>query len=95
VEPARVTPVPGEKNAWEVDGRATVDDLRDVGVPVGEEWAGEAVGHVVLEELGHLPRSGDVVRLAEGVIAEVIATSHRRIQRLRVRWAPEEAAAAT
>jgi CBS domain containing-hemolysin-like protein len=95
VEPARVTPVPGEKNAWEVDGRATVDDLRDVGVPVGERWAGEPVGHVVLEELGHLPRSGDIVRLAEGVIAEVIATSHRRIQRLRVRWAPEEAAAAT
>ena len=89
VEPVRVTPIPGEANAWEVDGNATVDDLRDVGVFVGEEWSGEPIGRVVLQQLGHLPHVGDVVRLAEGVIAEVIATNRRRIQRLRVRSVPE------
>ena len=88
VEPARVEPIPGETNAWEVDGNATVDDLRDVGVLVSEEWSGEPIGRVVLEQLGHLPHVGDVVRLAEGVIAEVIATNRRRIQRLRVRATP-------
>jgi len=91
VEPARVAPIPGEANAWEVDGNATVEDLRDFGVPVAEEWTGEPIGRVVLEQLGHLPHTGDVVRLAEGVIAEVIATNRRRIQRLRVRAVPEPA----
>ncbi len=96
VEPARVEPIPGETNAWEVDGNATVDDLRDVGVVVAEEWSGEPLGRLVLEQLGHLPHVGDVVRLAEGVVAEVIATNRRRIQRLRVRTtAPEPAEATT
>ncbi|MDF2698341.1 MAG: Magnesium and cobalt efflux protein CorC [Labilithrix sp.] len=85
VEPARVAPVRGETDVWEVDGRATVDDLRDAGVPVAEEWAGEPIGKVVMDLLGHLPHVGDVVRLAEGVVAEVVATQRRRIQRLRVR----------
>mgnify|MGYP001462572648 CR=1 FL=1 len=89
VEPARVAPIPGEANAWEVDGNATVDDLRDIGVVVAEEWAGEPLGRVVVEQLGHLPHVGDAVRLAEGVVAEVIATNRRRIQRLRVRAIPK------
>lgn len=88
VEPARVAPIPGEASAWEVDGNATVDDLRDVGVILGEEWTGEPIGSVVLQQLGHLPHVGDVVHLAEGVVAEVIATNRRRIQRLRVRVEP-------
>jgi len=88
VEPARVSAVPGEQNVWEVDGSATAFDLRDVGVPVAEQWEGEPLGRVVLHQLGHLPRVGDVVRLAENVLAEVIATNRRRIQRLRVRLAP-------
>jgi len=96
VEPARVEAIPGETNAWEVDGNATVDDLRDVGVLVSEEWSGEPIGRVVLQQLGHLPHVGDVVRLAENVIAEVIVTNRRRIQRLRVRaTAPAESAEAT
>ncbi len=90
VEPAHVSPVPGETNAWEVDGRATVDDLREVGVPVPEEWAGEPLGGLVMAQLGHVPYPGDVVQLATGVVAEVIATSRRRIQRLRVRFSPPE-----
>lgn len=88
IELSRVSPLPGEENAWDVDARATIDELRDVGVPVAEEWLGEPIGGVVLQQLGRMPRAGDVVRLAEGVLAEVVTTSRRRIQRLRVRYAP-------
>ena len=89
IEPARVAPIAGESNAWNVDGRATVDDLRDAGVPVAEEWTGEPIGRVVMDQLGHLPQVGDVVRLAEGVFAKVMATNRRRIQRLEVRAMPD------
>jgi CBS domain containing-hemolysin-like protein len=89
VEPATVAKIPNEANAWEVDGRATVDDLREAGVPVPEEWAGEPLASLVMAQLGHVPYPGDVVELAKGVVAEVMATSRRRIQRLRVRCAPE------
>jgi CBS domain containing-hemolysin-like protein len=73
VEPARVTPVAGQANTWEVDGRATVDDLREAGVPVPDEWAGESVGRLVVAQLGHLPYAGDIVQLAEGLMAKVAA----------------------
>lgn len=89
VEPATVARIPNEANAWEVDGRATVDDLREAGVPVPEEWAGEPLAGLVMAQLGRVPYPGDVVELAKGVVAEVIATSRRRIQRLRVRCTPE------
>lgn len=88
-EPARVAPVPGQANTWEVDANATAFDLRDAGVDITERWEGGPLGGIVLEHLGHLPRVGDVVRLADDVIAEVIETSRRRIQRLRVRVAPQ------
>jgi CBS domain containing-hemolysin-like protein len=87
VEPPRIAPVPGVDNAWEVDGRATLDDLRDLGVPIAEECAGEPIGGLVMRELGHLPHPGDVVQLAEGLVAEITVTSRRRIERLRVRLA--------
>ena len=90
VEPARVARISGESNSWEVDGRATVDDLREAGVPVPEEWAGEPLGGLVMAQLGHIPYPGDVVRLAAGVVAEVVATSRRRVQRLKVRLVAEE-----
>jgi CBS domain containing-hemolysin-like protein len=90
VEPARVARVTGEQNAWDVDGRATVDDLREAGIPVPEEWSGEPLGGLVMAQLGHVPYTGDVVQLASGLVAEVLATSRRRIQRLRVRFAPDQ-----
>jgi putative hemolysin len=90
VEPPRVAPLAGEKDVWEVDGLATADDLRDVGLPVADEWLGEPLGRIVLQQLGHLPRVGDVVRLAENLVAEVATTNRRRIQRLRVRLLPAD-----
>lgn len=93
VEPARVVSLHGEANAWDVDGRATADDLRDAGVPVPEEWMGESIGRIVMQHLGHLPRAGDVVRLPDGIAVEVVATRRRRIERLEIRFVPESAAA--
>lgn len=84
-EPEKIVRVSGPSATWEVDARATVDELRDAGVPIDAFGPGEPVGRIVIDRLGHLPRTGDVVALAEGVLAEVIATTRRRIRRLRVR----------
>lgn len=75
---------------WEVDADATLDELRDAGVPLDEDELaiGEPVATVVHERLGHVPRAGDVVRLAANVVAEVISIGRRRIRRLRLRVRP-------
>ena len=94
VEPARVVAVSGEPDCWDVDAQATVDDLREVaGLTLDERWFGEQLGRLVLERLGRVPRMGDIVKLAEDVSAEIVATSRRRIQRLRVRRRPAAAGA--
>jgi CBS domain containing-hemolysin-like protein len=80
-----IVPVTGEPSAWDVDANAHVDDLTEVGVPMREEWQGEPIGAVIAKMLGHLPRIGDCVRLAENVLVEVIETGHRRIRRVRLR----------
>lgn len=77
-------------NAWEVDARVTVDELREAGIPLDETLPSESIGKLVVDLLGHVPRIGDAVRLPN-VVAEVIATSRRRIQKLRVRVEPEAA----
>lgn len=82
-----VVPIPGPSRAWDVDAGATADELRDVGVPVDDVWHGESLGAVVLRLLGHLPRVGDSVRLADGLVAEVTVKDRRRIVRLRLRAA--------
>jgi CBS domain containing-hemolysin-like protein len=85
VEVARVIPVRNEENAWDVDARATLEELRALDVTVEEnEWA-ETVGTVVLAHIGHIPRIGDKVQLGEDATAEVTSVSRRRIMRVRVR----------
>jgi CBS domain containing-hemolysin-like protein len=85
VEAARVVPVPQEPGAWEVDARATLEELRTVGVTVEEnEWA-ETVGTVVVARLGRIPRIGDKVELGRDATVEVTSVSRRRIMRVRVR----------
>lgn len=81
-EPQRVVKVPGAQDTWEVDGRASMEELRAVGVDSAE--AGETVGAYVVEVLGRLPRAGDKVDLGHGATAEVIGISRRRVTRLRV-----------
>jgi CBS domain containing-hemolysin-like protein len=86
VEAARIVPTPKQENAWDVDARATLEELRGIGCQVEEgEWA-ETVGTVVLARLGHIPRIGDKVQLGPEATAEVTSVSRRRIMRVRVRW---------
>ncbi len=93
-EPAHITKVSGEDEAWDVDGRATMDELRALGIQVHEsEWA-EPVGAIVLERLGRLPRAKDKVSIAPNASAEVTALSRRRVTRVRVRLVKHEDAQA-
>jgi CBS domain containing-hemolysin-like protein len=84
-EPQKVIRAPGPDEVWEVDGRAAMDELRAIGVPVPSADAGETVGALVVELLGRLPRAGDKVEFARGVTAEVTGISRRRVTRVRVR----------
>jgi CBS domain containing-hemolysin-like protein len=93
-EPQKVIKIAGEEGIWEVDGRATMDELRPFGVAVADADLGETVGALVVELLGRLPRAGDKVPLGKGATAEVLAISRRRVTRLRVRIVKESEAAA-
>jgi CBS domain containing-hemolysin-like protein len=84
-EPQRVLKIPGPEGAWEVDGRASMEELRAIGVPVPDTESGETVGAHVVELLGRLPRAGDKVEIAQGTQAEVTGISRRRVTRVRVR----------
>lgn len=85
VEAARVVKVPSEELAWDVDARATMEELRKIGVVVEEEEWAETVGTSVLKRLGHIPRIGDKVDLGPDATAEIASVSRRRIIRVRVR----------
>jgi CBS domain containing-hemolysin-like protein len=89
-EPQRVVKAPGLENTWEVDGRAVVDELRATGAKLPDDTLHESIGALVVERLGHLPRAGDRVELAQGVSAEVTGISRRRVTRVRVRVKKEE-----
>lgn len=85
VEAARVVKVAAEEHAWDVDARATLEELRAIGVSVDQEESAETVGTVVLERLGRIPRIGDKVELGPDATAEITSVSRRRILRVRVR----------
>lgn len=86
VEAARINPVNGQEDVWDVDARSTMEELRGIGVTADDEEWGEPVGAVVLARLGHIPRIGDRVQLGEEASAEVTSVSRRRIMRVRIRW---------
>ncbi len=88
-EPARILAVAGEERTWDVDARATMDDLRHLGVPIQGDEHAETLGSVVLDRLGRLPRMGDKVELGQGVTAAVMSLSRRRVTSVRVH-VPEE-----
>src|SRR5205823_1265305 len=58
-EPQKVVRAGGDARAWDVDGRASMEDLRAVGVEVADGDLGEPVGPFVVDALGRLPRMGD------------------------------------
>jgi CBS domain containing-hemolysin-like protein len=84
-EPARVTRIPGERAAWEVDGRTPMEELRAFGVGFDEEEAesGESIGALLLDRLGRLPRPRDRVSFGNAML-EVVAVQKRRVLRVRV-----------
>jgi CBS domain containing-hemolysin-like protein len=85
VEAARVAKVGHEDGAWDVDARATMEELRHLGVHIEEAESAETVGVVVLNRLGRIPRVGDKVALGPDGSAEITSVSRRRILRVRVR----------
>jgi putative hemolysin len=93
-EPQKVVRLPGDDATWDVDGRASMEELLGIGVAVADAELGETVGALVVELLGHLPRAGDKVELARGATAEVTGISRRRVTRVRVaiRKEPEPSA---
>jgi CBS domain containing-hemolysin-like protein len=82
-EPARVTQIPGEKGAWEVDGRTAMEELRSLGVKVDDVDSGESVGAVLVDRLGHVPRPKDRVSIGSATL-EVVSVQKRRVLRVRV-----------
>jgi CBS domain containing-hemolysin-like protein len=85
VEAARVVKVASEENAWDVDARATMEELRHIGIHIEDEQSAETVGVVVLNHLGRIPRIGDKVELGPDGTAEITSVSRRRIIRVRIR----------
>jgi CBS domain containing-hemolysin-like protein len=84
-EAARIAKVPNESNAWDVDARATMEELRHLGIHIEDEDSAETVGVVVLNHLGRIPRIGDKVALGPDGTAEITSVSRRRIIRVRIR----------
>jgi CBS domain containing-hemolysin-like protein len=88
-EPARVTQIPGEKAAWEVDGRTAMEELRGLGVNIDDGESGESVGAVLVDRLGHVPRPKDRVAIGRATL-EVVSVQKRRVLRVRVSLAMTE-----
>jgi CBS domain containing-hemolysin-like protein len=84
-EAARIVKVPEKENAWDVDARATMEELRHLGIHINEEDSAETVGVIVLNHLGRIPRIGDKVQLGDDGTAEITSVSRRRILRVRIR----------
>ena len=84
-EPAKVVKVSGAtgERVWDVDGKATMEELRALGMVVLEAEAAEPVGAIVMGHLGRLPRVHDRVPLG-GATVEVTSLSRRRVTRVRV-----------
>ena len=88
-EPAHVVKVANER-AWDVDGRATMEELRALGLVIDEAEAAEPFGAMVISRLGRPARVHDVVSIG-GATVEVTLISRRRVTRLRVRVPPAPA----
>jgi CBS domain containing-hemolysin-like protein len=83
---------------WLVPGSFPVDQLADLfGEPIelGEEYEATTLGGLVSEIEGRIPSAGEVVMLEPlGMRMEVVASTGRRVERLRV-FPPAVASAAT
>jgi CBS domain containing-hemolysin-like protein len=78
---------------WLVPGHFPVDHLADLfgeSVQVGSEYEATTLGGLVSEIEGRIPLAGEVVLLDPGMRVEVVASTDRRVERLRV-FPPVEA----
>jgi CBS domain containing-hemolysin-like protein len=71
------------KEGWDVDGRATMEEVSKATGVVLDDGA-EQVGTVVLKRVARLPRVGDHTDLAPDLVAEVTALHRRRITKLKL-----------
>ncbi len=65
-------------------GSFPMHDLVDLGIELPESEAYSTVAGLVLEQLGHLPRPGEVVEV-DGWCIEVLAVARQAIRRVRLR----------
>jgi CBS domain containing-hemolysin-like protein len=74
---------------WYVRGHVSLDDLADNGVelPVEEDAAYTSVGGYVFDQLGRLPKRGDVVR-KNGYMIRVESVRENRVDAVRIRETP-------
>jgi putative hemolysin len=80
--------------AWLVPGSFPVDQLDDLfGGPIvfGQQYEATTLGGLVSEIEGRIPLAGEVVVLeSAGLRIEVLASTDRRVERLRILPRPEE-----
>jgi CBS domain containing-hemolysin-like protein len=78
-----VREVPGSAGVYDVEATASIDELRPLGVDLGDEEHGETVGGYMVKQIGRVPRHGDRQRMGP-FDAEVRAIRRRRIVRVRL-----------
>jgi CBS domain containing-hemolysin-like protein len=72
---------------WLVPGSFPVDQLPDLfgeEVEVGDAYEATTLGGLVSEVEGRIPHTGEVVLLDDGLRIEVVASTDRRVERVRV-----------
>ena len=83
-EAPRISKVQNRAATWDVDARATMEELGKLGVNTPESESAETVGTVVLGRIGRLPKRGDKVSVSDNATAEVTAVRRRRIVSVRL-----------
>jgi putative hemolysin len=88
VEAPKENPQREESGAWVVPGSFSVSELHDLlgdGFEVPAEYEATTVGGLVSEIEGRIPHAGEVVELhRDGLRMEVLASTDRRVDRVRV-----------
>jgi CBS domain containing-hemolysin-like protein len=88
VEAPKENPQREDSGAWVVPGSFPVGELQDIfgdGFEVPSEFEAATVGGLVSEIEGRIPHAGEVVELqSPGLRMEVVASTDRRVDRVRV-----------
>lgn len=69
-----------------IDGAAPLHDVnRELGLDLARPHGIATLAGAVLHAAGEIPRTGDVVTLEDGVVAEIVEATPQRIRRIRLR----------